>query len=299
MSHSTPWKASQLEGEIPCGSHPSGAVLLQHGILAPGAMLAYYRHPPTVLPDSSYEQHLLLIHLDVPATTQVEQVTAGTYQTAEIGSGDIILIPARTTHRASWNREHEYLALWLAPETLEACLADAISGRTVEVLPQFVTPDSSLYGLGLALKGALGASTSGDRLYVDAVITAISARLLRNYSNLVLHQPIPNGLPAYQLEKTVEYIHAYLDRNISLAELADIARISPNYFLTLFKQSTGLTPHQYLIHQRIERAKVLLLKRDRAISEIACGLGFSHQSHFTRHFKRLVGMTPKQFLQQL
>ncbi|WP_315865279.1 helix-turn-helix transcriptional regulator [Acaryochloris thomasi] len=58
----------------------------------------------------------------------------------------------------------------------------------------------------------------------------------------------------------------------------------------------GLTPHQYVIHQRIECAKGLLVKEKMAISDAAYAMGFSHQSHFTRHFKRQVGVTPKQFL---
>lgn len=234
----------------------------------------------------------------MPSVTQVEQVTAGHYQTAEIQRGDVIIIPAQTVHSAHWNHEHTYLALWLTPERIKQSLGDEVAGQSVEVLPQFITPDASLYGIGLALKGELEVPGLGGPLYTDSLITALSAHLLRNYCDLGTRQFTPSVcLLQYKLDPVLDYIHKHLNQNLSLAELAAIAQISPNYFLTQFKQATGLTPHQYVIHRRIESAKGLLVKR-MAIAEVAYTMGFSHQSHFTRHFKRQVGVTPKQFLAQ-
>jgi AraC family transcriptional regulator len=92
-----------------------------------------------------------------------------------------------------------------------------------------------------------------------------------------------------------EYVAQHLDQNLTLATLAAIAHISPSYFSALFKNSTGLAPHQYVIHCRINRAKQLLLQGV-SMAEVASDSGFSHQSHLSRHFKRLVGVTPKEFL---
>jgi AraC family transcriptional regulator len=75
-----------------------------------------------------------------------------------------------------------------------------------------------------------------------------------------------------------------------------IAHMSPSYFSRLFKQSTGLSPHQYVIQDRVDRAKQLLRQRELSIAEISDCLGFTHQSHFSHHFKRLVGSSPKAFL---
>ncbi len=90
------------------------------------------------------------------------------------------------------------------------------------------------------------------------------------------------------------YIQTHLNRDLSLAELASVIRISPTYFASLFKQAMGISPHQYVIQQRVERAKVMLSKTDLAITDIALQVGFSSQSHLTQHFKRFTGMTPKQ-----
>jgi AraC family transcriptional regulator len=109
-------------------------------------------------------------------------------------------------------------------------------------------------------------------------------------------------LTAIQLRQTIDYIQAHLDsaepmlreRNLSLAEIAAATNFSPTYFATLFKRATGNSPHQYVIQQRVERAKVLLNTTDLAIACIAFQVGFSSQSHLTQHFKRLTGSTPKQ-----
>ncbi|MEM6432673.1 MAG: AraC family transcriptional regulator [Cyanobacteria bacterium P01_D01_bin.115] len=92
-----------------------------------------------------------------------------------------------------------------------------------------------------------------------------------------------------------DYIHAHLDQSIKLADLAEVAGISQFHFSRLFKQSTGMTPHQYLTQQRIEQAKQLLKGTKGAISEIALQCGFNSQSHFSKHFKDAIGMTPNNY----
>jgi AraC family transcriptional regulator len=102
------------------------------------------------------------------------------------------------------------------------------------------------------------------------------------------------GLTHTQLQPVLDYIQTHLDRDLSLAELAEVINISPTYFASLFKQAIEVSPHQYVIQQRVERAKLMLSKTDLAIADIALQVGFSSQSHLNQQFKRLTGMTPKQ-----
>lgn len=102
------------------------------------------------------------------------------------------------------------------------------------------------------------------------------------------------SLTPIQLQQAIDYIHTHLDRDLSLIELASAIYISPTYFASLFKQTTGISPHQYVIRQRVKQAKTMLLKTDLAIADIALQVGFSSQSHLTQQFKRFTGMTPKQ-----
>ncbi|GAP99891.1 AraC family transcriptional regulator [Leptolyngbya sp. NIES-2104] len=93
------------------------------------------------------------------------------------------------------------------------------------------------------------------------------------------------GLTHNQLQQAIDYIHTHLNRDLSLAELASVISISPTYFASLFKRATGIAPHQYVIQQRVERARVMLSKTNLTIADIATQVGFSSQSHLTQQFK--------------
>jgi len=90
-------------------------------------------------------------------------------------------------------------------------------------------------------------------------------------------------LPKSQLRQILEYIHDHL--RFDFIELLPLLSMSPNHFASLFKQSIGLTPHQYVIQCRVEAAKHLLRQGELTIAEIADSLGFAHQSHFNHYFK--------------
>jgi AraC family transcriptional regulator len=102
------------------------------------------------------------------------------------------------------------------------------------------------------------------------------------------------SLTPTQLQQVLDRINTNLDRDLSLVQIAEAINISPTYFASLFKSTTGISPHQYVIQQRVERAKLMLAKTDLAIANIALQVGFSSQSHLTQQFKRFTGMTPKQ-----
>ncbi|MER3588991.1 MAG: AraC family transcriptional regulator, partial [Mastigocladus sp. ERB_26_1] len=95
--------------------------------------------------------------------------------------------------------------------------------------------------------------------------------------------------------QVIAYIQAHLSEDISLEAIATEVGMSRYYFCRLFKQSTGISPHQYVIKCRIDRAKELLLQGQNSIADVAFEVGFTSQSHFTKHFKHLIGMTPKAY----
>lgn len=133
------------------------------------------------------------------------------------------------------------------------------------------------------------------QLYVDSLTQVLIIHLLRHYSTSMQNVvPKPSGLTTIQLRQAIDYVQAHLDQDLSLAQIAAAISISPTYFSRLFKRATGSSPHQYVIQQRVERAKVLLKTTDLAIANIAFQVGFSSQSHLTQHFKRFTGVTPKQ-----
>ena len=106
----------------------------------------------------------------------------------------------------------------------------------------------------------------------------------------------PSGLSARRLEAILGYIGEHLHAALTLRDLAAVVHLSPYHFARRFKESIGLPPHRYIIARRIERAKQLLRGGDElSLAQVAARVGFWDQGHFTRHFKRLVGVTPKRF----
>ena len=106
------------------------------------------------------------------------------------------------------------------------------------------------------------------------------------------HTVHARGLPPVRLRRVLEHIETHLGEDVAQRRLAGIAQLSMDHFARLFRQSTGLPPHRYVLERRITRARYLVVERRLSLAEIAYALGFPSQSHFTTMFHRLVGMTP-------
>jgi AraC family transcriptional regulator len=151
-----------------------------------------------------------------------------------------------------------------------------------------------------ALRRELLTGGPGGRLCAESLANVLIVQLIRQMSNRRGSNGVIHGsdgrLARHAMRAVEEYIHAHLDQNIALAELANVAHLSEFHFARLFKQTTGLPPHQFVIHQRVERAKRLITAGRLSLAQIAIDVGFSDQSQLSRHFKRLVGVTPKRFV---
>jgi AraC family transcriptional regulator len=149
----------------------------------------------------------------------------------------------------------------------------------------------------LAVNDELTTDAAGDRLAAESLANLLAVHLIRNASTP--HAPArrtDGALPQRKLRAVVECIEEQLDANLSLDQLAAAAHLSAYHFARQFKAATGLPPHQYVIARRIERAKeIMLSETDLSLAEIAALVGFSDQSQLTRHFKRLIGVTPARF----
>lgn len=156
--------------------------------------------------------------------------------------------------------------------------------------------EAGLAPLAAALIAALPEDMAGAVLYADAIGAIIAAREAKEARGGASGRRRSCGmLPKWRLKRVMDYIDAHLDEPITLADLGAAAKLTRMHFAAQFRATTGLRPHEYLLRQRIERAKTLLLDDDLAIVEVALAVGFQTQAHFTTIFGRFVGETPYQW----
>ena len=288
IDYSLEAEMSKLAGacdiDIECAVHQTG--LEGRGII-------HVKNSPCETLTHHSTEHLVIIHLK--SETGSERRLDRQLQVENPHVGDVAIIPAQVDHWHVMRQNSEGIVLSLEPETLSTCAREAIDLDKIEIIPTFTQPDPLISGIGLALKTAFE-SNQYNRLYGESLFDTLSIHLLQRYATRqLLIREYNDGLPKYKLKRAIDYIQAGLAENISLEAMAAEVGISRFYFCRLFKKSTGITPHQYLIKCRIERAKVLLKQEKLSITDIAFEVGFSNQSHFTKHFKRLTGTTPKKF----
>lgn len=265
--------------------------------------LAHYRQPLIDVPEMSTSQHRIIIPLG-HGPIGLEYVLEGRmhevfYQEKDYTSGNILILPADLPHKSRANsavKRVEWIHCYLEPSFLAQIAYESVNPAKVELLPTLKKVDLLIYQIGFALKTSLELDGVGSRFYADSMATALSAHLLRHYSSHP-HRfcSYEDGLSKQQLRQVSDYIQGHLGENLSLYELANELRMSQYYFCHLFKRSTGISPHQYLIRQRVERAKHLLKQPDLTITFIAMECGFASPSHLARCFRKCTGMTPKQF----
>jgi AraC family transcriptional regulator len=261
-----------------------------------GVRVSYYKyHNAFETPEHCFSQHLITIHLN-HAVVMKEQLLNGHLRCDRFRNGDICLTPATAPVSVRLEDSSEWIALHLEPKFIEQIAAEVVDPNRLEIIPQFKLNDPLIYQIGIALKVNLQSENGCDRLYTESMATALSAHLLQHYST---QKPkiasYSDGLSQARLRQVTEYIHQHSAQNPSLMIMAEMVQMSPYYFSRLFKQSTGLTPHQYLLKCRTKDAKRLLKTTNLSIADIAIQLGFVDQSHLNRHFKRHFGVSPSQF----
>jgi AraC family transcriptional regulator len=223
------------------------------------------------------------------------QTSTGSQKHQHIRTGHISIMPAEMPYETNWQRGSEIIILCLKPQLLTTLAEELVIGDRLEIVENWIAHDVLIQQLGLELRTELQNGLPMP-LYVDAFATVLATHLLQHYSTAKQHSLKPSEqLSNNQLTHVATYINENLDSALSLSDLAQVANMNVYRFVRAFKQTIGVSPHQYVLKQRIERAKLLLTHTNLTLQEISYQLGFSSQSHFTTTFRRYVGVTPKAF----
>ncbi len=203
-------------------------------------------------------------------------------------SGDIDLLPAGSAARWEEDAASASIVLRLPPSLLQRTAEDlGFDGARVGLAPRHQLRDPQIEHLAWALRADREAGRPSGPLYAESLGLALAAHLVTRHG--ALRPSPPRGLSAPQLQRVCDYIEAHLDRTLTLSRLAEVAGISASHLKTLFKRSTGLPVHAYVVRRRVERARALLLRRELPAGRIAAEAGFAHQSHMVRCLRRVLG----------
>ena len=254
--------------------------------------LIHELEPAGEMPEAATSAHILILCMaDFIGSFYID----GQWHREQYVKGDIALVAAGELFpRVRVDREVSLLELFLSPEmALEGI--GGINNPKIKLRSRLRLRDPLIQQMALALKTELETAQQDSKRYADSMATALGVHLLSRYGvKQSVVKEYKGGLTPSQLRTVIEYIQTHLDRELNLSSLANLIHISPHYFASLFKQSTGLSPHKYITQCRLEKAKQLL-KRDIAISFICQEVGFKNQSHFTRLFRQHFKITPKAY----
>jgi AraC family transcriptional regulator len=260
-------------------------------------LVEQFREPPGEGTCQHNDEHTICLALDT-RPIHLLQIREGKTYTRLYVKGDISITPAQMPFFARWEGEDHYLKIRLTSRFIQRVAREAleIKGDRLELLPQARVRDPQIEAIGLMLLSELQQGHTANKLYVESLANVLAVHLIRQYTTARL-QPVmyKGGLPQHQLLQILDYIDAHLHQEIKLTNLASLLGMSQFHFSHQFKQAIGITPYQYLLQQRIERAKQLLKQSDRSIADIALTCGFNSHSHLSKQFRQLTGTTPKTY----
>jgi AraC family transcriptional regulator len=191
-----------------------------------------------------------------------------------------------------------HLQLGISDEALMAC-SDGAYGE-VELRPSRKFADPRLSGMVAAVHAEMVAGFPSGRLFLDSVEQAMAVTLVNGHA--VRHRPAQTyrgGLGSARLRRIKELVHARMEDDLSLDEMAQSVGLSTAHFARMFRKSTGETPHQFVLRQRLERAKAMLRAPDARVLDVAVACGFKTQQHFAQAFRDLWGASPTDYRQDL
>jgi AraC family transcriptional regulator len=258
-----------------------------------GALLEHLVHGPHTEDTHQHLSHFLVLHLNGPSPLAWRW--NGKTGVKTVGPGAISLVSRGTEDSTSFPEGSRRIVMSLEPCIFQRAFAEVEAGTDVELIEQWGFEDPKIEYILRALEADIQGGVPAGGLFGESLLNALAVHLLCRYSVKAIQSIQRNGLPKARLNRVIEYIEAHLNGEITLSALADIAGMSPHYFSELFRQSLGISPHQFVLRRRIDRGRRLLHNPSVSVLEAAIRSGFSDQSHFTKLFRRIVGVTPTKY----
>lgn len=259
-----------------------------------GIALESYAVPAVLIP--RHEHTSAFLHLVLSGSVKYEVSTKGRALRFTSRPGTIFLLPRGTVDEVNWAGPTYRIAVSINQRLLANVLEETTHASDIELTEHWDLIDRHISALLMEMSADLEEGSPAGAMYGESLANSLAVYLLKRYSVRRIRPVVyKGGLPGNRLKRVVDYIAANLGTNINLSKLAAIADMSPHYFSELFKQSTGRSPHKYILLQKIERAKRHLRDPSRSIIDVGLEAGFQNPSHFARIFRKIAGTTPSRF----
>ena len=293
-NHTTQCASGSLQ--LPAALQPYRRALVP----GPGVSIYCDRQSPNEWPEHQHAAAQLLIALDAAECHIVWRIGRGRKQRRTLSSGELLVLPSGVRHARRWLREAGMLILYLHHGWLEQFDQTLCARVAVESVQGLTLHDPLIGGLLAMIQVQCDHAARQDAGQLAALGHCLAARVLHG---LALHRAGPvkiqRQLGAETMARVCAHVAAYLGERITLAALAREARLSPGHFSCLFKATMRMTPEQYVLRSRLQRAKELIMAGAHTVSQVAHMTGFSDHSHLTVQFRRWFGATPKSHLPRL
>lgn len=253
---------------------------------------------PVLVP--AVAEPLLVMVLSGSARVE-ERSLGGEWEVAQVQEGDFYLTSTALPYEMRWQARggdtFEVMHLYLAHSLIDQASRHLLGSQATPVSFLDISGgrDDLVRVLLEQMRLELVERRDPSSLFVSSLAQALAVHLVRTYHDPQVVRRHSNALQAYKLRRVIDVMNQHLAETFSLGALADVAQLSEYHFSRLFKQATGLSPSQYFIRLRMERARQLLLHTDRSIIDIGMEVGYSSPSHFSQAFRHKVGITPSAY----
>jgi AraC family transcriptional regulator len=256
-----------------------------------GFEIVAHESAPARYPEESHATVQICVPMLGARYKVMRETETGAALEQDFGARDILLVPASQPHAVHWLRSAGIVSLHISERFVQ---------ETLDVprltLPDFLAIQDRFVTVAAAeLYASLGAEGTISPVFAEALVVGVAHRVATTASRSHVRKSVATRrLTPVQLRRIERYIDDNLERQMGLSELAMLAGLSRWYFLRIFQETVGTSPHDYVTRRRLDRARDLLCTTSRSVMEIAGSVGMTH-SHFSRVFLRRLGVTPTEF----
>jgi AraC family transcriptional regulator len=241
-------------------------------------------------------KHVLV--LPSRSAARLEWTAAGCRRKSLYRPNDLILNPAGYATSPQWDAPIELILFSIDPKHLVTTSEEAGASSDLELQMKFQFQDKLLEQLVRTLAQQFEQEVPADSLYTSSLAHTLLLHLIRTHTNITLTSIRPLGsVSEPRVRRAIEFIQEHLSQALSLEQIARETNLNSSQFCYIFKTAMGVSPHQYVLRQRLERAIGLLRETKLPVSEIAARTGFADQSHLTRLMRQHRGVTRGQVRQ--